>query len=384
MRVALIGDYPLNSGQVRGGVQAAFMYLVRELCRIEGVQVHVLTQGRPDQRLPLPADRPGPIVHILPPFPRLEFARNFKTYQARLNGALAQIRPEVVHAQGGTDDAYVTLRSGYPAAITVHGVHSEDGKYSRTFRLRLRNYLYSAIVERYVIRRVRHLIALSRYVTRYYAPHLKRDVRVYYVPNAIDEAFFNLPDAPDNPTVLFAGRLIFRKRALDVVRAFARIAPHAPHAQLRLAGDTRTEPGYTQAIRAFIQEANLADRVHLLGALSEAEVLQEFAACTLLALPSAQETTPMVIAQAMAAGKPVVATAVGGVAEMMCDGETGLLVDVGDIDGLAQALLRVLQEASLRARLGQAGRAFAVENYRADSVARRTHAVYQSIITGGA
>ena len=91
----------------------------------------------------------------------------------------------------------------------------------------------------------------------------------------------------------------------------------------------------------------------------------------------------MVIAQAMAAGKPVVATPVGGVAEMVSDGETGFLVDVGDVNALANALLRLLRDPSLRVRIGQSGRNFAIENYHADTVARRTYAVYQKVATTG-
>ncbi len=99
-----------------------------------------------------------------------------------------------------------------------------------------------------------------------------------------------------------------------------------------------------------------------------------------MALPSAQENVPMVIAQAMAAGKPVVATRVGGVAEMVGqEGERGLLVDVGDIDGLAAAITHLLQSPAQCALLGQAGRSFALENYHLDRVAQRTFDVYQYI-----
>ncbi len=91
----------------------------------------------------------------------------------------------------------------------------------------------------------------------------------------------------------------------------------------------------------------------------------------------------MVIAQAMAAGKPVVATPVGGVAEMIQDRATGFLIPVGDIDRLADSLLSLLGDPQLRARMGQAGRQFAVENYLAANVARRTFDVYAGIAARG-
>jgi glycosyltransferase involved in cell wall biosynthesis len=316
----------------------------------------------------------------MPPFPRFELARNFRAYQARLNAWLARIRPDVVHAQGGADHAYVSLRSGYPTVVTIHGVHGEDAKYDSTFRLRVRNFLVSWLIGGYVMRRVGHLIAIGRYVMSYYASQLRRDVQVYYVPNAIDESFFNLSDTGSGQTVLYAGRVIARKRVLELVKAFARVAASLPSARLRIAGECDSEAAYAHSVRDFIQAANLVERVQLLGALPEMEVLREFAACDVLALSSAQETTPMVIAQAMAAGKPVVATPVGGVAEMVRHGETGFLVGVGDVDDLAATLVRTLQDAALRARLGEAGRRFAAAHYRADSVARRTRDVYQSMI----
>lgn len=385
MRVAIVGSYPLDSSRIEGGVQSAFAYLVNGLRQIDDLDLHILTFGGRSLRQPDRLEQEGVTIHLLPPFPRFELAKNFRTYQAAFNRELVQIRPDVVHAQDATDHAYVALRSGYPAVITVHGVRREDGKYVGSWRVRLRNAIYSLLIERSIMRNTRHLIAISRYVTAYYSKLVRPDVQVYHVPNAIDATFFELAnkangaEAAASSTILFAGRVIPRKRALDLVQAFARIASQAPSAQLRIAGEYSSEKEYAGTICQVIQNAGLAGRVHLLGPLSEAEVLAEFAACDVLALPSAQETTPMVIAQAMAAAKPVVATPVGGVAEMVSDGETGCLVNVGDIDGLANALLCLLQDRSLRARLGRAAYQFAAENYRADAVARRTFDVYQKI-----
>jgi glycosyltransferase involved in cell wall biosynthesis len=228
----------------------------------------------------------------------------------------------------------------------------------------------------------RHLIAISHYVTDYFASQLRPDVQVHYVPNAIDESFFNPVSSPDGHTILFAGRVTPLKRVLDLIQAFAKIA-QVPSAQLRIAGECSSERSYVESVRGFIQKANLEDQVHLLGALPEDAVLREFVGCDVLALPSAQENLSMVIAQAMAAGKPVVATPVGGIPEMVSDGETGFLVDVGDVDRLADALLRLLRDPSLRARMGQSGREFALENYGADTVARRTYNVYQKVAATG-
>ena len=383
MRVAIVGDYPLNDSQIWGGEQAAFSYLVRELCRINDLQVHVLTPASFDVAGQVRVEENGATLHLLPPFPRFELFRRYRTYQAHLDDDLTQIRPDVVHAQGATHHGYVALGSGYPAVITVHGVQSEDCRYQSSFYLRARKWLVGVLIERYNLSHTRHLVAISRYVTNYFSTLFRPDVRVYYVPNAIDGSFFDLENTSDGQTILFAGRIIQRKRPLDLIRAFAKVAQQVPSAELRLAGEYDSERDYAESIHNFIQRAKLEDRVHLLGSLPEDAVLREFASCALLVLPSSQETTPMVVAQAMAAGKPAVATPVGGVAEMVNHGKTGFLVSVGDIDALADALLRLLKDPSLQTRLGQSGRRFAVENYRADNVARRTYDVYRSMVAAG-
>jgi glycosyltransferase involved in cell wall biosynthesis len=224
-----------------------------------------------------------------------------------------------------------------------------------------------------------HLIAISRYVTDYYSKLLSPEAKVYYVPNAIDKGFFCLQDMSEGRIIFFAGRVIPRKRVLDLVKAFAKIIQKDPSVQLRIAGESNSEASYVASVRRTIRNLDLEDRVYMLGQLDENAMMREFSKCSVLALPSVQETAPMVIAQAMAAAKPVVATPVGGVAEMVRDGETGILVHKYDIHSLADSLLQLLKNPLLRVRMGQRGRKIAVQNYHQDIVAQNTHDVYRKI-----
>jgi len=377
IRVALIGDFPSRADRVTGGVQAAFVYLVRGLVDIEDLDVHVLTFGDPATWDALTASVPGATFHRLPPFQRFEFARNFRTYQRTIDALLGGLGPDVVHAQGATDHAYVALRSGIPVVITVHGVQGEDRRHQPTLSTRLRKQVYAATIERYNLRHTRYLIAIGTYVTDYFAPLLAPEVRVFRIANAVDQSFFELDHRPVGGRILFAGRVNRRKRPLDLVTAFARIAPVVPKAELRLAGDLLGEPETVAEVRRVIDASGIAGRVHLLGSLSEAEIRAEFAQADVLVLPSGQETTPMVIAQAMAVGMPVVATRVGGVAEMVDDGRSGALVDVGDVDGLADAMARILAEPATAAAMGAAGQAIARADYTQAAVSAATAEVYR-------
>jgi len=241
--------------------------------------------------------------------------------------------------------------------------------------------LYCLLIERYILRHAAYLIAISRYVTNYYAGRLRPDIEVHHIANAIDPRYFQ-PNGviTANGRVLFAGRVMPRKRIEDLVHAFARIAHQAPESELRIAGEMESDPGCAESLRRTIAAVGLEERVRLLGELNENEVLTEFRNCNVVVLPSAQETAPMVLAQAQAAGKPVIATPVGGVRDMIQDGETGFLTPLGDRDALARRLLEVLLNPSVAHRVGSAGQRFAEANYRAESVARRTVEVYRRML----
>lgn len=381
LRVAMMGGYPINSDQIRGGVQAAFAYLLRGLSRIDDLELHIITLRQPDWPGPDRLERDGVTIHLLPLFPRFERLRGYRTYQAILDERLAQIQPQVIHAQEAAADAYVALRSGYPTVVTVHGIRNEDRKHGHSLIQRIRFYFDSMRTELHVVSHVHYLIAISHYVTEYFAERFRPDLRWFFVPNAVDERFFELDGDAHLPTVLFAGRVTPLKRVLDLILAFEQVARRIPDAQLRIAGECHSDRAYFRSIQETIQRSGLERNIHLLGELKQDKILQEYAGCSLLALPSAQENAPLMIAQAMAAGKPVVATRVGGVAEMVGEEcERGLLIPVGDVDKLARSMLSLLQEAGLRKHMGQAGRRFAHQNYHPDRVAWQTAQAYREII----
>ena len=169
LRVAMVGRYPTNSDQLRGGVQAAFAYLVRSLAHIDDLELHIITLRQPDWAGPDRIERDGVTIHLLPPFPRFERLRSYRTYQAALDARLAQIQPQVIHAQEAAADAYVALRSGYPTVVTVHGIRNEDRNYCHSLNQRLRFYFDSMLTEMHVISHAQYLIAISHYVTEYFA-----------------------------------------------------------------------------------------------------------------------------------------------------------------------------------------------------------------------
>ena len=390
IQVALLSGFPLDSDNVRNGVQAATNYLVNGLSRIENLELHYLTFRPPGLFGNEIIDQNGVNLHFLPPYPRFERLRNYRTYQKSLKTVLAKIQPDVIHAQGAASDALVALRSRYPTLVTAHGIRREESKYYSSLRERIRGFIDSSLTEQQVIRRTRYLIAISNYIIRYFTDWFRPDLRFFSIPNAVDQSFFKLNSGKVNqpinnnmgsPVIFFAGRVTPLKRVMDLVQAFAMVLARIPSAKLRIAGNYNMDFSYAESIRNWILQAGLGDSIHLLGELKQVAILQEYDKCNIFVLPSSQENAPMVIAQAMAAGKPVIASHVGGISEMLGEnGERGILVKVGDIDGIAKSIMRLLFDQDLMSRMSQACKVFALENYHQDRVSQKTYEVYRLVV----
>ena len=155
--------------------------------------------------------------------------------------------------------------------------------------------------------------------------------------------------------IVSVGRLAAPKDPLALVAALARLPAGAFRAVLVGGGPKHA------AVAAAIRGAGLDGVVDLVG--DRDDVPAALAAADLFVLASRSEGLPMSVLEAMAAGLPVVASAVGGVAEAVADGETGLLVAPGDVDALAGAIERLLADGTLRRAMGSAGRARAAEHF---------------------
>jgi glycosyltransferase involved in cell wall biosynthesis len=167
------------------------------------------------------------------------------------------------------------------------------------------------------------------------------------------------------------GRLQAPKDPLTLVRALAALG-HAHETVIVGDGPDRS------AVEAEVRRLGLDSVVRLAGVRND--VAELLAAADLFVLSSRSEGLPLSILEAMAAGLPVVASSVGGVPELVVDGETGLLVPPGDPRSLARAIERLLADAALRGRLGAAGRARVVEHFDLASAQRAHLDLYRSLL----
>jgi glycosyltransferase involved in cell wall biosynthesis len=280
---------------------------------------------------------------------------------------------DVVHShntQPFFDAAIGALLAGGP--VLVHTDHARD--FPDKFR-------YMAL-EHVLSWRAYRVVGVSEHTTE----NLHRYERIprrklVTIPNGIDGRLFERPfdralvraslGVPENAVVaLFGSRLEAQKDVPTLLEAFALLAERAPDVHLVIAGQGTLRP----ELEARADALGVGSRVHFAGVrLDMPDILR---ACDLFVLSSTWEGLPMVILEALAAGCPIVSTAVGGVPTAITDGETGLLVPPRDPQAFASAMERVAGDASLRHRLAEAGKAVFAARFSADAMARRYEELY--------
>jgi L-malate glycosyltransferase len=280
---------------------------------------------------------------------------------------LRRIAPDVVHAHYSVTHGTIAVLAGWrPVVVTLWGSDLLRGDRPVGWVGRR--------INRFVLRRADGVTAASRFMA-VIGEELAGDGRtVRHVPFGVDtDAFRPAAAAPGRPfTVGFVKSFEAKYGAGVLVEAFTRVVERVPDARLVLVG-----AGSRQArLERLIERLGLAGRVDLPGRVLNDRVPTVMAGFDVLANPSRSEAFGVVLLEASASGLPVVATRVGGTAETVVDGVTGLLVPVDDPAALAEALVALADDPERRRRMGEAGRAMVVADYRWDRCVDRMLAVF--------
>ncbi len=306
----------------------------------------------------------------------------------KLAKLIRQERPHILHthtAKAGTVGRLAALLAG-PArpAIVVHTFHGHvlrgyfDPVRTGAFRL----------LETALARVATALVAVSpevrdELVRLGVAPQSKFVVirlgielekRVHAEPGLREESRRTLGVAPDRFLVGWVGRMTGVKRVDDVLLSFARLRELGVDAVLALVGDGPDRDSMEMRAR----ELGIIRHCLFLG--YQEEVAPFYAAFDAVMLPSANEGTPVSVIESLSAGRPAVATRVGGVPDVLRDGEDGFLVDTGDVEALAQRLAQLARDPELRTRMGEAGRSRILRRYAVDRLIGDVDELYRSLL----
>jgi len=372
----MMGAFPADPERIVGGVEAVVVYLSRELARRPGLELHLATV-RAGLAAPQQVAWAGIPVHLLPR-PRLGRLTAHRAVRRALHGLIDRIAPDLVHAHGTGFYGLAALDCGRPYLVTAHGIATFEIPFARG--LSRFSWILDSGYERFVAKRAANIIAISPYVERVFrAWGVGSQTRFFSIENPVADDFFQLAGQPQPGELLFAGRVFPRKGVRDLIAALPAVIKRVPGLCLRIAGETTTDPAYVAAVRADIARLGLTARVQFLGSLDRPRLRAAYATASVVVLPALQETAPVTIAEAMAAGRPVVATAVGGVPDLVTDGVTGRVVPPGDPPALASALIDVLSHPEQATAMGQAARAAALDRFHVARVADRTLQAYRAV-----
>jgi len=376
LNVALLTrEYP---PEVYGGAGVHVEYLARGLADLVNLTVHC--QG---------ADRPGAVAHR--PWDLLAGANPaLQTISADLSMAAAASPADLVHSHtwyANLAGHVVGLLYGIPHVVTVHSL--EPLRPWKAEQLG-GGYALSSWCERTAVESAAAVIAVSRGMRddlRAVYPAVPAE-RVRVIHNGIDSAEYTPDPATDvldrfgvdpaRPSVVFVGRVTRQKGLPVLLRAAADLDPAA---QLVICAGQADTPEIEAEVGELAAElrATRAGVVWLAGMLAKREVIQLLTHATVFACPSTYEPLGIVNLEAMACGTAVVGSRVGGIPEVVADGETGLLVPPDDPPALARAINELVTDGRRAAEMGRLGRKRAVAEFSWGSIAAQTAALYAEL-----
>lgn len=344
--VIVVTPSPRDKGGIASVVNALMgstlpsRYAIRVVSTVSGsgIMRHLRGWGGVARACGLIASTPGAIVHV-----HMSYGMSFWRKAVVVFAARVFRRPSIVHLHGSRFHSWVA--SGGP--VRRVGVRS-------TFR------------------GCTMVVVLSEsWARRVEAFSGRRDCVVLPNPVAI-------PDSPtsgaDSRCVVFSGRLGERKGVYELVDAIRLLQTDGVDAHWLLAGD-----GDIDTVRAAVRELPVPSLVEVPGWLDHGELVLRIGSSQVFCLPSTDEGVPIAMLEAMAAGLVCVVTPVGGIPEVIVDGENGLLVPPRDSTALAQALRMALDEPELARMLGSRARSTVEKRYAVERVADRVDELYKQI-----
>jgi starch synthase len=376
LAVALLTrEYPPD---VYGGAGVHVEYLARELSSLVSLTVHC--QG---------ADRPGAVAHQ--PWDRLAGANPaLATISVDLSMAAAAAGADLVHSHtwyANLAGHLVSLLAGVPHVVTVHSL--EPLRPWKAEQLG-GGYALSSWCERTAIESAAAIIAVSEGmradVLACYPAVAAERVRV--IRNGIDTREY-APDPgldvlerygvdPGRPLVVFVGRITRQKGLPVLLRAAARLDPRI---QLMLCAGQPDTAELAAEVTALVQDLRetRSGVIWLSGMLPRREVIQLLTHAAVFVCPSLYEPLGIVNLEAMACATAVVASRVGGIPEVVADGQTGLLVPPDDQVALADAINALVRDPARAATMGRAGRDRAVAEFDWANIAAATAGLYREL-----
>lgn len=363
MKLALTAPYPYNPNRIPGGVAYVSYVLSKGFEAHDDVELHIVALTREtSRRETIKVGRST--VHFIPEATR-RIVPNMIQSIGKVNQELRKIEPDVVYSHSSMC-TLGAFKAGLPTVHCVHGVVRQEARVAKGKEKLI--LLMKLMLENKAVANARHLVAISRHTEQEYRSIARG--KFHRIDNPVEDEYFACENAEEAGRVLYVGSISRRKNLLGLLSAVDIASKKMPEVQLVVAGGS-SDPAYGREVREFMTKRGLSERVQLLGLVERRDLPTEMARCAIYSIVSREENAPCAIAQAMAAGKPVVASDVGGIPDMVEHGKTGYLTEYSDTAALAGYILEMLADHDLRRSMGEEARNRANQRFRKEIAVAR-------------
>lgn len=377
MKVLIVTmSLPLDPENINGGVSAAVYNLLPGFSEMRNLDLHILTFNREIKSVCESNVANNITIHFEPyklfGWSKIDFV--LKSFFV-LRKYLSVLRPDIIHYQFHGFFLFMRLfllNSTIKEAVTFHGLTKREAVFAGENSVKIVK-RFNEFVNYFVL--PDNVVFISQFSRIVYSKFKFKNQIVVF--NSVNSIFFeNSPKNYNENKLLYVGHISPLKNLLLLLSAINLLRKESIFYQLDVIGPF-SDPGYQKIILDYVKINNLDSIVKFYGSKTQNEISDLMAKADALVVTSRHENLPIVIAEAMASGKVVIASAVGGIPEMIKNYETGLLFSSNNQESLCK-ILRTLPSIDLF-KLGQNAKLFAIENFSSLSNSKKIFNFYTGL-----
>jgi len=373
MKIMIGGPYAYKNQKISGGVEAVLNNLKHGINQYEPDINLKIVSGSNKARAKIEVD--NDITYIR--HPKVKFGSIFlSSYPYRVKNFLKKSDFDVLNYHS-MDFSYYGYKIRDKLLLTLHGVPQEEKKFFPKYKQPFYHLLYVKRFEK-ILKYLRYLVSINPYGKEFIKN--KTNAIVFDICNPITDEFFDINNEPQENRILYVGVISRMKNLLTLIKALNLVKSENKDFKLIVAGRIGDKDYFNQ-ITAYVNKYSLTNNIEYLGIIAGKQKLEEFSKMSFLILPSLNENAPMVIPEAFAAGRPVIASNVGGIPYMVNDEKNGLLIEPKNEKDIADKIIYFLKNPDIKKSMGSNGKKYAQTYHSLKTVVKKYKNAYEEIMT---
>ena len=370
MKVVIVTKYPLK--EISDGPAVYRDRFIYYISQMEDIELHIVTFGDENTEF-----KKGNLnIHKVKRIKAFYIPFFAPIALLVIRRKIKEINPDIVHALGtftpwSTVAMYV--RNKYPTIVTLFGISSKKSLRYMPEVSYFRS-LFSILHQKYILSKIPYIIVESSSIKNIIRKLTKS--KIYIVPDGIEFEKIQAiqPQLSKNPDIIFIGRLVKLKGVDMLIKAIPRLIEVFSNLRVIIAGSGPQE----NELKDLVKELKLEEYVEFLGFIAEEEKFRWYKGCKIVVVPSRWDCSPITIYEAMACGKPVVASNVTN-SEILENEKTGFLFEPENIDELAEKIIILLKDEKLRKKMEKEAKEKA-KQCDWSKIVERTVEIYKEVI----